>query len=236
MISLNDIYLKFERRWAYTNTRRFIAYLRKKGIVIGDNILIIDGDLKTIEIDLTRPSLIEIGNNVRLNKNLTILSHDFTTYVFRNKYHEFIPCSGQVKIGNNVYFGRNCTVLKGVTIGDNCIIGFGSVVTNDIPSNTVAIGSPAKAVCTLEEYYERRKKLCIEEAFAYAKSIKNRFHRQPVIEDFWEEFPLFLDGHEDCPKIPIKAQLNGAYEEYKKNHKSVFKGFGDFLEKANIGE
>ena len=40
----------------------------------------------------------------------------------------------------------NCTVLKGVTIGDNCIIGIGSIVTKDIPANSVAIGNPAKVV------------------------------------------------------------------------------------------
>ena len=58
--------------------------------------------------------------------------------------------SGKVKIGNNVYFARNCTVFKGVTIGDNCIIGFGSVVTHDIPANSVAVGVPARVVGTVE--------------------------------------------------------------------------------------
>lgn len=51
----------------------------------------------------------------------------------------------------------NCTVLKGVTIGDNCIIGIGSIVTKDIPANSVAIGNPAKVVCSLDEYFEKRK-------------------------------------------------------------------------------
>lgn len=51
----------------------------------------------------------------------------------------------------------NCTVLKGVTIGDNCIIGIGSIVTKDIPANSVAIGNPAKVVCSLDEYFEKEK-------------------------------------------------------------------------------
>lgn len=50
------------------------------------------------------------------------MTHDFASYVFVNKYNEFIPSHGKVKIGNNVWFGMNCTVLKGVTIGDNCIL------------------------------------------------------------------------------------------------------------------
>jgi acetyltransferase-like isoleucine patch superfamily enzyme len=233
MKKLEKLYAKFEQKWAYTSKKRYIAYLRRKGIVIGEN-LWITNDFKSIFIDVTRPSLIEIGSDVRLNKNLTILSHDGSYYVLRTKYKEFIPTSGKVKIGNNVYFGRNCSVFKGVTIGDNCIIGFGSVVTKDIPENSVAVGAPAKVLCTLDEYYEKRKRLCVEEAFVYARSIKERFNRRPVIEDFWEEFPLFLDGNEECSRLPIKEQLRGAYSDYKKNHKAMFNGFEDFLKNAGL--
>ena len=233
MIKFNKLFAKFEKKWAYTSKKRYVAFLRRKGVIIGNN-LFITNEIKTIEIDITRPSLIEIGNNVRLNKNLTILSHDGAGYVIRNKYKEFIPTSGKVKIGNNVYFGRNCSVFKGVTIGDNCIIGYGSVVTRDIPENNVAAGAPAKVICSLEEYYEKKKRLCVEEAFVYARSIKERFNRRPVIEDFWEEFPLFLNGDEDCPSLPIKTQLRGAYVDYKKNHKAMFNGFEDFLKNAGL--
>ena len=49
-----------------------------------------------------------------------------------------------VTIGKNVWIGGNCTILLGVTIGDNSVIGAGSVVTKDIPSNSIAFGNPAK--------------------------------------------------------------------------------------------
>lgn len=51
---------------------------------------------------------------------------------------------GRVKIGNNVWIGANVSVLMGVTIGDNVTIGSGSVVTHDIPSNTIAYGAPCR--------------------------------------------------------------------------------------------
>ena len=49
------------------------------------------------------------------------------------------------------------TILPGVTIGDNTIIGAGSVVNRDIPANSVAAGVPCRVICTLEEYKEKHK-------------------------------------------------------------------------------
>lgn len=53
---------------------------------------------------------------------------------------------GEVVIGNNVWIGDKVTILGGVTIGDNVIIGANSVVTHDVPSNSIAAGSPAKVI------------------------------------------------------------------------------------------
>jgi len=220
-------------RWARTSPKRYIKYLRNKGILIGENIWM-SSDVKSISIDITRPSLIEIGNNVRLNKNLTIMTHDGGYYTLLHKYKEFISASGRVKIGNNVYFGRNCSVFKNVTIGDNVIIGNSSIVTKSIPSNSVAVGAPARVVGTIEDYYEKRKKLQVEEALGYAKSIQERFNRRPKIEEFWEEFPLFLHGEDDCPELRIRRQLGPAYENFKTNNKPVFNGFDEFLKAAGI--
>lgn len=51
-----------------------------------------------------------------------------------------------IRVGNNVWFGGHCVILPGVTIGDNCVIGAGSVVTHDIPSNVLAVGNPCRVV------------------------------------------------------------------------------------------
>ena len=56
-----------------------------------------------------------------------------------------------ITVGHNVWFGAEVTVCPGVTIGDNCVIGAGSVVTKDIPPNTVAVGNPCKAVRSVDE-------------------------------------------------------------------------------------
>lgn len=62
-----------------------------------------------------------------------------------------------ITIGDNVWLGANVIVLPGVTIGENSVIGAGSVVTKDIPANVVAFGSPCKVYREInerdEEYY-----------------------------------------------------------------------------------
>ncbi len=66
---------------------------------------------------------------------------------------------GKVKIGNNVFIGAGSVVLPNVTIGNDVIIGAGSIVTKDIPSNSVAVGNPARVIKTFEEYFEENRKL-----------------------------------------------------------------------------
>lgn len=76
-------------------------------------------NVRSARIEITRPSLIEIGNNVDMNHNFQIMTHDWAAGVFRNVFHNILPSSGKVKTGNNIYFGTDVIVLKGVSIGDN---------------------------------------------------------------------------------------------------------------------
>ena len=223
----NAILLRLTR-----GTRLYPWFLRYKGVKIGNNIWW--GDMRTISIDWSRPSLVEIGDDVRINTGFTLLTHDSSNMVFRKLYNDFVPSSGRIKIGSNIYFGRHCTVLKGVTVGDNCIIGYGSLVTRDIPAGSVAVGRPAKVICTVEEYYKKRKERCVEEALDYARSIQERFGRKPQLKEFFEEFPLFMEGTEESDLLPIKEQLRDAYPYYREHNRPVFKGFDDFLKQAGL--
>lgn len=184
---IDKIYYKLAKR----RSDWFCRYLRAKGVQVGGGNHF---DSWSSTIDLTRPSLITIGNNCYFNENFTLMTHDFVAHVFQNMGLDYLNSSGRVVIGDNVSFGRDVTVLKGVTIGDNVFIGAGSIVTKDIPSNCLAVGAPCKPIITIEAYYEKRKKLCVEEALVYARSIKERYGRLPLVEEFREEFPLFVDG------------------------------------------
>lgn len=219
--------------WAKSSSERYCQFLRNKGVKVGIGTHI---NARTCLVDITRPSLVTIGDNCYINEHFTLLTHDYVTKVFLHVGGEFINSSGRVKIGNNVSFGRNVMVLKGVTIGDNCFIGAGSVVTKDIPSNVIAVGAPCKVIMTLDEYYKLRLQRSELEALDYARSIYERFGRKPEPQDFWEEFRFFVSGDDidKYPEIPIKRQLGPNYERYVMNHKAKYKSFDDFLRQAGI--
>lgn len=85
---------------------------------------------------------IKIGNNVFLAPKVSIFTagHPIDSKV-RGEGLEF---GKEIKIGNDVWIGGNSVILPGVTIGDNVVIGAGSVVNKDIPSNCIAVGNPCR--------------------------------------------------------------------------------------------
>lgn len=230
---IKKIYNRYLLFSAKRSSESYCEYLRSKGIQIGYGTHI---DADSCIIDYTRPSLVTIGENCYLNRNFTLLTHDWVSHVFLHCGLGFLNSSGKVTIGNNVGFGQNVIVLKGVSIGDNCFIGANSVVTKSIPSNSVAVGAPAKVIMTLEEYYKKRLAASEAEALEYAKSIQERFNRRPVVTDFWEEFPFFVSGNEvDCyPELPIKRQLGKGFQRYVKEHNAKYGSFEDFLNAAGV--
>lgn len=231
---LGKIKSHFEYLWAIRSSQNFIRFLRRKGIVIGDGTYI--QDPKHTLIDFSRPSLVTIGKNCFFNSHVSILTHDWVTNVFINSGRNFLNSSGRVTIGNNVSFGQNVMVLKGVSIGDNCFIGAGSIVTKDICSNSIAVGAPCRVIMSLEDYYQKRLKECEWEAFEYARSIKERFHRLPIPADFIEEFPFFVSGNEvdKYNDIPIRSQCGPAFDRFVRNHHSKYNSFNDFLRAAGL--
>ena len=232
---LKRIIRRIQLLYYLSSSDRFCKYLKINGIKVGGGNSFRP---KTTSIDFTRPSLITIGDNCYFNENFTILTHDYVTKVFINSGREFINSSGRVTIGNNVSTGQNVMILKGVTIGDNVFIGANSVVTKDIPSNSIAVGSPCKVIMSLEDYYQKRRVDSIFEALDYARSIYERFNRKPVITDFWEEFPLFIDKDNisEYPELlPIvMRQCGPSYDNFISTHKAKFSSFAEFLRSAGV--
>ena len=124
-----------------------IDKLIKRGLKIGKNC-----KLGSCTIDPSHCFHITIGDNVTFGPKVHILAHDASTHVFLGYTRVANVC-----IGSNVFIGAYSIVMPGVTIGDNVVIGAGSIVTRDIPANSVAIGSPAKVVKSLEEYLDSKR-------------------------------------------------------------------------------
>ena len=127
---------------------------------------------------------VHFGKNVYANFNLTLVDDthiyvgDYTmlgpNVVIATAGHPILPelreqgyqYNAPVRIGKNCWLGAGVIVLPGITIGDNVVVGAGSVVTKDLPSGVVAVGNPCKILREIgehdKEYYFKDKKINIK--------------------------------------------------------------------------
>lgn len=114
---------------------------------IGDNVGI-------SQVALIAHSNLTIGNNVKIGGGTCIYTSDFHSLNPQIRQDPLADKknkkSAPVRICDNVFIGAHCIILKGVTIGENSIIGAGSVVTKSIPSNQIWAGNPAKLIKLIE--------------------------------------------------------------------------------------
>jgi len=115
----------------------------------GNNIKILIGDDSTIQsahINAQEDnSIIEIGKHCMLSEDIIIRTSDSHPIYDINTYQR-INSARSVFIGDHVWIAARVCVLKGCKIGNNSIIGVGSIVTREIPSNVIAVGNPARVI------------------------------------------------------------------------------------------
>lgn len=117
----------------FSSWRSYILHLQ--GVKVGKNVFIGKG----VVIDRVVPQLISISDNCVITDRVIILTHD-SSYRMRGQQ----PKVGPVNIERNVFIGVNSVILPGVTIGTKSIVGTGSIVTKDVPSDVLVTGAPAK--------------------------------------------------------------------------------------------
>lgn len=219
------------------DSESYRKYLIRNGVKVGVGTFFFGP--KNTSIDIGRKNLIQIGEYCKITGGVTILSHDYSRSVLRIKYGELLAEAQETIIGDNVFIGINTTILMGTTIGNNVIIGANSLVKGKFPDDVVIAGNPAKVICTLEEYYLKRKDNYINEAKFYAELFYKNEGRKPTMKDMGQFYPIFCERNLDVIKennININLSgdnMNDVVEKFL-NSKPLYNGLEEFLDLCNF--
>lgn len=133
------------------------------------------------------PKLIKLGNNVCVHRSAKIITHDLVN-AFLMRAQPGVDFGARERLGcveleDNVYISMNSVVMPDVKIHKNCIVSAGSVVSSDIPENSIASGNPAKPVGRFDVYMAFRR---------LSKTQSVKFKNQALTDDLalqqWEKF------------------------------------------------
>ena len=139
---LRKIYYSLEKK----KKEKFLNSLIDKGLQLGKNVYIVSDYF----FDPSHCFLISIGDNCTIAPNVRLIAHDASTFKLLG-YTKI----GKIDIKENCFIGDSTIVLPNIKIGPNSIVGSGSVVTKDVPPNTIVAGNPAKAITTVEKYMRK---------------------------------------------------------------------------------
>lgn len=145
-------------KWFYNFYIRFRGdrnkFFRWQGAKIGRNCNI---QLRSLG---SEPWLIEIGDNVTIVRDSMLITHDGSSRLFRGSISnssKYGNAFGTIVVKDNCFIGAKAVIMPGVVIGPNSIVGAGSVVTENVLSNSVYAGVPARLISDLESFIEKYK-------------------------------------------------------------------------------
>lgn len=161
---LSVIKRKYIKMWSYISVKKYMAsytkYLKKIGVNINGKPKFISPD---VYFDGTDYSIIAIGDNVTISREVMLLTHDYSLTnamasigkkIDRGEGEMFILDG--ISIGDNSFVGARASILPGTKIGKNVIVGACSVVKGDIPDGSIIVGNPAKCVGKTQDYVRRK--------------------------------------------------------------------------------
>lgn len=129
----------------------------------------------------SEPYLITIGDNFYTSSHVQFINHDGSINVLRNtcKKLKHADKFGPILIGNNVFLGYGVIVMPDTTIGDNIIVGAGSIVKGNLLSNSVYAGIPAKKICSIDEY-----KLKVKDSLVFTRLLNQKQKKAFIVNKF----------------------------------------------------
>jgi acetyltransferase-like isoleucine patch superfamily enzyme len=123
-------------------------YFREQGAIVGDDCRILIRALSS------EPWLVRIGRHCTLSIEVALVTHDGSAWLFTEE-HPSVQSFGPINIGDNCFIGARAVIMPGITIGSNSVVGAGSIVTKDVPPNTVVAGVPARPICDTEQLKQK---------------------------------------------------------------------------------
>ncbi|SNT40731.1 acyltransferase [Rhodococcoides kyotonense] len=136
-----------------------LAVLRRTGLSVVGRPLWISS---SVFLDHSGPGSISFGDRCVVSDSVKILTHDFSLDRIAEARGD-LPADEElyrrapVSIGARAFIGLGVIIMPGVSIGDDAIIGAGSVVTQSVPAKEVFAGNPARRVCTTDDLWDRRR-------------------------------------------------------------------------------
>ena len=216
------------------SSEAYESYLRGKGVEIGKGCYFFDA--RTINIDLQRPHTLRFGDYVKVTGYVHILCHDYSRSVVLQSGGGHFGEARETVIGDNVFIGTHSIVLMGSHIGADSIIGAGAVVSGTWPEGSVIAGNPARLVCTLDEFAEKREKRELAGAVEFAITFKERNGAWPNVGQMTNAFAwLYLPHTEETLREHEGLfRLNGVDPEVLKRaflaSRPRFNSYQEFLE------
>lgn len=147
---ISALYRSVRHRYRLLRYNEFTIaeYFRAQGARVGTDCRIYIRELST------EPWLVRIGNHVTITAGVALTTHDGGTWIFTDRYPT-LQRFGAIDIRDNCFIGLGALIMGGVTIGPNSIVAARSVVTHDVPPDTIVGGCPARVLGTVQEYLEK---------------------------------------------------------------------------------
>lgn len=237
MNKLLYLFLKFRIKYLphLAKINDYNKILKMQGVEVGDNTIFYSPS--TITVDVSRPFMLKIGDYCKITSGVTILCHDYSRSVCINTLGlGNVGDAGMTIIEDNCFIGMNAIILMGAHIGKNSIVGAGSVVSGEFPENVVIAGNPAKIICSLEEFYNKRKKVELDKAILFAKSFKNKYDVWPNIYEMTNAFAWMYLKHDKSSLddytslFSLNGVEKGILEKNFLGTNSLFNSYEEFIE------
>lgn len=141
--------------------KHYLPYLKRKGMNISGEPIYI---AVSVSFDGEDYSLVHLGDKTVISSDVRFLTHDYSIsralQAIGENVEKEVYFTRAIRVGSNCFIGNKALLLPGTTLGDNVIVGAGSVVRGTFPDNVMLVGNPAVVIGDTLEWAKKKKKEC----------------------------------------------------------------------------